>query len=206
MLIKSYLNKIIPSNSIFNKYVIILTSGTILANIIQVLSLPLLTQIYSPDAYGSFGIFISITTILSICVTLKYENAIMNEKYLKNYINIYILCILICLSISLIYFFILITLDLFIPNLKILYSGYFLIPLMTFSMGINTAYLMLKNKKKEYKSIAILSTLQVLTIIIFQIIAGIYYSNSSIMLIIGRLLGFSLITLFGSYQCHSFYP
>ena len=92
MLIKSYLNKIIPSNSIFNKYVIILTSGTILANIIQVLSLPLLTQIYSPDAYGSFGIFISITTILSICVTLKYENAIMNEKYLKNYINIYILC------------------------------------------------------------------------------------------------------------------
>lgn len=62
------------------KSVVLLTSGTILAQIISVLVQPLITRLYSPDEIGELGYFISWATFISSVATARYEMAIPLTK------------------------------------------------------------------------------------------------------------------------------
>jgi len=54
-----------------------LVSGTTIAQLITLLAAPILTRLYSPDAWGVLAIFHSITLILGIIACMRYELAIM---------------------------------------------------------------------------------------------------------------------------------
>jgi O-antigen/teichoic acid export membrane protein len=63
---------------------------------------PILTRVYTPENFGIFAFFISITVILSVIVAGRYELAIMlpDEKGEES-INLLILSILIACGVSL---------------------------------------------------------------------------------------------------------
>jgi lipopolysaccharide exporter len=54
-----------------------LTTGTIIAQAITVLSAPILTRLYAPEAFGVLALFISITGILGVIACMRYELSIM---------------------------------------------------------------------------------------------------------------------------------
>ena len=83
-----------------------LTSGTILAQIIPILAIPILTRIYTPDAFGILSIFMAIAAIITISSSLRYEIAIPQAKDDTNAETIFNLCLVIIVSIAIIAFLI----------------------------------------------------------------------------------------------------
>jgi O-antigen/teichoic acid export membrane protein len=67
-------------HSKFIKQVFILTSGTVIAQLISVGIIPVLTRLYSPEEFGIFAIFSSIVAILGVFATGRYEYAILADK------------------------------------------------------------------------------------------------------------------------------
>lgn len=78
------------SNFITN--VLKLASGSIASQILSILLVPLITRIYSPDDFGIFQLFLSISGILIIFSTFSYQFAIMLPKAEEDSANLAILC------------------------------------------------------------------------------------------------------------------
>jgi O-antigen/teichoic acid export membrane protein len=101
--IKGELNtsdKKVPPSSPFSKNVFTLASGTTIAQIITILSSPIVTRLYGPDAFGLFALFTSIISIFAIIACFRYELAIMLPKTNEEAANIFGLCLLIVIFIS----------------------------------------------------------------------------------------------------------
>ena len=87
------------SNFIAN--VLKLVSGSVTAQILGILLVPLITRIYSPDDLGIFQIFLSISGILVIFSTFSYQFAIMLPKTEEDSANVAFLCAILVTLISL---------------------------------------------------------------------------------------------------------
>src|SRR5699024_1687778 len=72
----------------FIKNILILASGTSFAQLIVVITTPILTRIYSPEEFGIYGSFISLALIFSTVVNLSYEESIVLPKLNRNAINL----------------------------------------------------------------------------------------------------------------------
>lgn len=51
--------------------------GSLIAHGISVVSMPILTRLYTPESYGIFGTYSALVSILSIITTLRYEFSIL---------------------------------------------------------------------------------------------------------------------------------
>ncbi len=78
------------SNFITN--VLKLISGSVTAQIMGILLVPLITRIYSPEDLGIFQLFLSISGILIIFSTFSYQFAIMLPKTEEDSANVAFLC------------------------------------------------------------------------------------------------------------------
>lgn len=78
------------SNFIAN--VLKLVSGSVAAQILSILLVPIITRIYSPGDLGIFQIFLSISGILVIFSTFSYQFAIMLPKKEEDSANLAFLC------------------------------------------------------------------------------------------------------------------
>ncbi len=76
-----------------------MASGTSVARLIPIAATPILTRIFLPEAFGVVGLFLSITALLSIVSTGKYELAIVSPKLDQDAINL--LALIMAISISL---------------------------------------------------------------------------------------------------------
>lgn len=72
--------------------ILALISGNGLAQLIALLSLPLLTRVYSPEDFGLYALIVSVTTLLNSVICLRYETAIIIEKSHEGQKNLFILC------------------------------------------------------------------------------------------------------------------
>lgn len=60
----------------FLRRVMALAGGAATAQVLTILSMPLLSRLYTPEEFGIFGIFLSVLGISACLATLQYENAI----------------------------------------------------------------------------------------------------------------------------------
>ena len=72
---KSLLSQILPSN-IFDRSIVVLASGTIGAQGFLVLAAPLLTRIYSPEAFGVLAIYTMLLSLIVSISSFSYQLAI----------------------------------------------------------------------------------------------------------------------------------
>ncbi|WP_151634879.1 lipopolysaccharide biosynthesis protein [Noviherbaspirillum aerium] len=66
----------VPSRRQTFRNVSVLVSGTVMAQGVTIIAAPLLTRIYSPHAFGLLGIFIALLMLLTVIMSLRYEQAI----------------------------------------------------------------------------------------------------------------------------------
>lgn len=57
----------------FLKSVMLLTSGTFLAQLVSYLATPVITRLFSPDEIGELGVFLRITAFITAVATARYE-------------------------------------------------------------------------------------------------------------------------------------
>lgn len=60
----------------FTRNVVVLASGTAGGQAIAVLVSPILSRLYQPSAFGTFGVYLAIVSILSVAAALRYESAL----------------------------------------------------------------------------------------------------------------------------------
>ena len=64
----------------FLKNIFTLLSGATIAQIIILISIPILTRIYTPEDFGFIAIYLSIANIIAAISTGRYEQAIIFTK------------------------------------------------------------------------------------------------------------------------------
>lgn len=87
------------SNFITN--VLKLISGSVTAQILGILLMPIISRIYNPDDFGIFQLFMAISGILVIASTLSYQFAIMLPKTEEDAANVTFLCTVLVIITSL---------------------------------------------------------------------------------------------------------
>lgn len=75
----------------FVKNILIVMSGTAVAQIIGFALTPIISRLFSPSDFGIFGSFTSVATIIAAGVTLQYTQAIMLPKEKEEAIHIFVL-------------------------------------------------------------------------------------------------------------------
>lgn len=133
-------------------------TGTLVAQAIPVCISPILTRFYSPEDFGLYALFISISTILSIGTTGRYELAILlpeTERDAFQIVGVTAYITILVSSFSLLALFI----------WKDILAGWlgnaaiapwlYLIPLSMFLTGLYQAFYYWMNRRKEFKILAL---------------------------------------------------
>ena len=71
------IKKIQTGEAVFLRRVIVLLSGSVLAQALPIIIAPLLTRIFSPEDIGLWGLYAAAASIGGIFVTMRYEAAIL---------------------------------------------------------------------------------------------------------------------------------
>ena len=90
MNIRENIRKIYSSE--FFKHSAVLLSSNALSQLIAIIVYPFVTRIYNPAVFGEFTLIISITSIVSLIATGKYELAILLPKSEKKAVALFQLC------------------------------------------------------------------------------------------------------------------
>lgn len=86
----------------FFSNVLKLVSGSIIAQILGILLIPVITRIYSPDDFGVYQLFLSISGILIAFSCLSYQLAIMLPREDEDSANLVALCFILVTIISIV--------------------------------------------------------------------------------------------------------
>jgi O-antigen/teichoic acid export membrane protein len=141
----------------FNRNVLILSGGTVVAQILPIVISPILTRLYSPEDFGTYAIFFSIVSIVSVISCGRYEFAIMLPEKDEDAINVAALAFIINTTVSLLFFFlILIFKDPILNLLKAdsLSFWIYIAPLTIFFMGLFNILNYMNNRFKLYRDIS----------------------------------------------------
>ncbi len=193
--------KNILKNSIF-KNVATLVSGTAIAQLILIGFQLILRRLYSPEVFGAFAVYMSITGILIILSTLRYELAVVLPEEDRKANSIVIGGIIISLLINTFVLFVIIFFKNSIINILDFPSKYsfwlYFVPLSTF---LFSSYQMMNywlTRNGAFKAIATNKVFRRSSEGITQSIFGILTSN--IGLFIGDIIGSLTNNMSGIYQ------
>lgn len=141
----------------FNKSVLVLAGGTAVAQAVPILISPILIRLYTPEDFGAFAIFMSITSIISVIACGKYELAIMLPEKDEDAINVAAVAFLFNVFVSGLFFlFILFFGDWLLDVLNAKNLGWliYLAPLSVFLLGTFSILNYTNNRFKLYKDIS----------------------------------------------------
>jgi O-antigen/teichoic acid export membrane protein len=123
----------------FFRNALTLISGTSIAQFIAIIMTPVLSRIYSTEDFGELSLFMSITGILSVVATMRYEMAVILPKKEEDAVNIMALSFFIAIAWSFLSFF---ALFLFGDLISDFFGGtknagyVYLIPLVVLLLGL----------------------------------------------------------------------
>lgn len=157
---KSFLEKIntkLNAQGGFLKAISLLVGGTVFAQGLAILALPVLTRIYSPTDFSLFAVYTSLIMIISVASCLRFEIAIPIPEEKSEAVNLVVLSFLSNLLISLL---LLIIVALFHQQIiQILgqseFSGLiWLVPVGVFFLGVYNTFQYWATRQKQFKTIA----------------------------------------------------
>lgn len=150
------LSKLKPKSE-FSRNVLTLMTGTSIAQAIPIALTPILTRIYTPEDFGTFALFLSLISIISVAATGRYEVAIILPKHDIDARNIVVLSILIAFIFSVILLLLILVFKheiiLVLDNEKIAIWLYW-IPLSVILTGIYQSINYWLNRKQMYSDLS----------------------------------------------------
>ena len=190
---KSLLGKInnkLDAQGGFLKAVSVLVGGTVFAQGLAILALPILTRIYDPTDFSLYAIYTSLVMILSVSSCLRLEVAIPIVKEKHEAVNLVVLAFF---SNTLISLFIFIFIFIFQSQILVLLEQpefdklIWLVPLGIFFLGIYNIFQFWATRQKDFKLIAKTRIVQALCGVISQVLLGIL-GFFSFGLIVGQII------------------
>jgi O-antigen/teichoic acid export membrane protein len=181
------------TNAYYRK-ILILFSGTGLAQLINLVGLPFLTRLYSPEHFAWFTFYSACVAILTLFATLKYENHILLSKSQSGVIHSVNLVKIFSIFFSLLVFFLALILSLFMKfDLELV----LFISLGSIFAAWQLANYYLLNRLGRYSS---MGQSRVLGAVVF-IISAITFTGSLYGLLWASLAGVLSSVIFTSFKC-----
>lgn len=193
------------SKSTYTRNVLILMTGTGVAQAIPIAISPILTRLYSPTDFGVFALYMAIVSILSVVVTGRYELAVILPKKDSDAINIVVLAIVLSFSVSV---FLLIIVALFndditrllgVPELS---SWLYWVPVSTMITGLYQSLNFWINRKSHFKRLALSRGLQSAGVAATQTGTGFLGLGAS-GLVIGQITGHAVSSALLAQQVYT---
>lgn len=170
-------------NSLFLKQVSIVGLGTIFAQIISLLSLPIITRIYTPIDFAALALILALARIFAPVSSGRYELAIVVAQSKLESIQIASLAIFLTFLMFVIFTIIQLSFGDFLINLvnaNSLEKYFYLIPLIILTNAIFTICRNLSNSREEYKKISFFDVIKSSLIAFFSIFFGLLLYNSEV--------------------------
>lgn len=166
-------------NSILLKQLFSVFTGTALAQIIPILGSLIIARLYSPQDFGLFATWLSIATILSIFISLRYELALgLSEDGINRQSALFAISI-VCIVVSIIAFLLLGFIYLLPIKNRIPFNHFSLILLIPTALFIatNQAWQSAMAVDGTFKKLNYSRIFQAACITIFQILFGIKFAR-----------------------------
>ncbi len=178
--------------SVFLKNFSYVFTGNGLAMGIGLLFTPVFSRIYSPEAYGLFALYMSLTAILTQVISLQYPRAFVIPKENDKFYKLVALSLLLITVISLIVLGVIVVnkqavLETF--NATALGNWIYLIPLTLFFSGINDVWRSWNIRIKEFKKGALALISSTLVTRLFTLTYGLLTQGGAAGLLAGDFLG-----------------
>ena len=196
------IKRVFKQNS-FSGNVVRLMAGNVTAQAISLLAIPIITRLFSPENYGIFSLYASITIIFSVFSSLSYVSTIILPEKDVDASNIFGLCILAVFGISL-----LVLAGIFFFNKDICHflnapqmePYLWLLPLSIFLNGTYLSINYWSLRKKRFTQLSISRVVGSLSDRTIALCAGCFGYLAAFVLIISRLLSVSLSILTLSFS------
>jgi lipopolysaccharide exporter len=176
-----------------------ISMGTVLAQILGVIIIPILTRIFSPEAFGVLAVFISITQIGEVVASLRYESSIMLPAQDEEASNQLALSLIITVVMSLLIFITLWLLRTWLVdfiNMPELGPYLLLIPLAVFFAGVYNALNSWNTRTKHFGRVSVAKVINTGGTASSQLLAGLSGFSSGGFLIGGNIVGPMVSALF----------
>ncbi|MED2865886.1 oligosaccharide flippase family protein [Bacillus thuringiensis] len=175
----------------FLKNVMLITGGTVFAQIVSTVLLPIITRLYSPEQYGVISIYASILMTISFLGSMNYEMGIPIAESKEKSINVLVLSV-----ITLVFFTGVITLAfalfgdaiLILLNGEVLIKYKYLIPVGILFLGVYNIFTQWAYLGKDFKAITKTKFTQAISQNLITIGMGIL-GKGPIGLILGKISG-----------------
>ena len=182
--------------SSFLKNILIVMSGTAIAQVIAYALSPIISRLFTPEDFGVFGSFTAVAGIIGALITLDYSQALMLPKKNSEAINLFCLSLISTVLISLLAAVIcLLKPSIFFSLTKtrgIWFLFLFILTLAT--TGINSGFQAWAVRSKEFKRTSASQVIRSIGSSSLRIMFGIFKSGSS-GLIISNLLANAMASL-----------
>jgi len=182
-------NKLKPKSE-FSRNILTLMTGTTIAQAIPISISPILTRIYTPEDFGVFALYASITMIFGVVVTGRYELALMLPEKDEDAINIFALGFILTVLISLVLLVIVLIFNenivRLLKNSEIEIWLYFA-PISVFLIGMFNLLNYFNNRKKHYKDIAKATVIKSIILSIIQLTIG-FIKTGAAGLVTGQII------------------
>lgn len=90
----------LPPKGGFGRNVLVLVSGTTVAQAIPIAVSPILTRMYTPSDFGMLAVFVAVTTVLGAVSTGRYELAIMLPEAEEDAVHLMRVCLYLTAAVS----------------------------------------------------------------------------------------------------------
>ncbi|WP_157908999.1 lipopolysaccharide biosynthesis protein [Capnocytophaga sp. H4358] len=182
----------------FFKNVLVLMSGTAIAQLIALALTPILTRNYSPNDFAYFTTFMAFYGVASVFATGKYERAILLLEKEEEVRSISTLCVLISIFTTLFSYILLFgftfVYDYFFIE-KDFFKWLFLLPVLLVVNSINTVFLTYLNYKRRFSEMSKNRVIKTFSTLIVSI-SCIFWLKNMGGLILAEILGWFIATLF----------
>lgn len=170
-----------------DSFLMILSSG--IAQVILIITTPIITRLYSPAEFGEFTIFSNIAMILIPVINARYDLLIVNAKNDRSANILSQISFLISLLILLILIPILAISAWLYPNFIL---DFIFIIIMLFLVSLTNIFTNYLNKERKYKVLSLINVFRAGSMALLQIIFGLLSLGS-----LGLIIGFSLSYITG---------
>lgn len=170
-----------------DSFLMILSSG--IAQVILIITTPIITRLYSPAEFGEFTIFSNIAMILIPIINARYDLLIVNAKNDRSANILSQISFLISLLILLILLPILAISAWLYPNFIL---DFIFIIIMLFLVSLTNIFTNYLNKERKYKVLSLINVFRAGSMALLQIIFGLLSLGS-----LGLIIGFSLSYITG---------
>ncbi len=170
-----------------DSFLMILSSG--IAQVILIITTPIITRLYSPTEFGEFTIFSNIAMILIPIINARYDLLIVNTKNDRSANILLQISFLISLLILLILIPIFAISAWLYPNFIL---DFIFIIIMLFLVSLTNIFTNYLNKERKYKVLSLINVFRAGSMALLQIIFGLLALGS-----LGLIIGFSLSYIAG---------